>query len=178
VGKPTESSNLSASAMSLKLEPLSKENLKEALELAQKLFPDYIDRIEKVYEVSLEKNMVDPYWKTRRILEYWVGVDTISGKIVVITGFYQKTEHDADEIWLGWFGVNPEIRGRGIGRQTLEWSINTARERGYKFLRLWTTTDPEEAIAQKLYDSVGLSVYKEELDKNGDTILYRELKLS
>ena len=164
--------------MNLKFEQLSQVRLKEALSLIKLVFPDYFDRVEKVYNVSLENNKTDEYWKTRRILEYWTAVDLDTNKIVALTGFYQKTKHSEDEIWLGWFTVIPEARGKGVGRQVLEWTINEARNKGYKFFRLWTTTDPDEAVAQKLYGSLGINIYKKEFDeKSGDTILYRELKL-
>jgi GNAT superfamily N-acetyltransferase len=92
---------------------------------------------------------------------------------------YNRKEYPEDEVWLGWFCADPTIRGQGIGRRTLEWSINKAREMGYKKLKLYTSTDPAEAAAQGLYESVGLKIYKREPNKGfeNEEILYRELGL-
>lgn len=163
--------------MSLKFQPLSYDRLSEALGLIKETFPTHLDHVTKVYNVSLEKNQSDEYWKTRRILDYWVAIDD-KNAVVALTGFYQLVEHAADEIWLGWYCVSPAERGKGFGRETLEWTIAEARNRGYKLLRLWTTTDPNEAAAQKLYDSLGLMVYKTEPSETpNETVMYRELKL-
>jgi len=164
--------------MNLVFEPLTKINLDEAINLVGKVFPDYLEHVRKIYSLSLSPDRSDEYWKTRNILEYWVVKDDASKKIVALTGFYQLTKHSPDEIWCGWFCVDPAQRGKGIGRKTIEWTIEQARKREYAYLRLWTSTDPDEAIAQKLYDSVGLTIYSQKYDeKTGDTILYRELKL-
>lgn len=100
-------------------------------------------------------------------------------EIVAITGLYnEKDKHDEDEVWLGWFGVIPECRGMGIGREVLEWSIKEARQLGYKKLRLWTTTYPDEANAQELYEKVGLKIFHKEKYLNTEyEKLYREIVL-
>ena len=164
--------------MNLIFKPLSEENLEEAVSVATSIFPEEISHIREVYEVSLRQNKSEEYWKTRRILEYFVAMDSHLDKIVAITGFYQLTEHSKDEIWLGWYGVSPSERGKGIGKKTLEWTMEEAKKRGYEVFKLWTTTDPGEKIAQKLYDDMGIYVYKKELnEETGDTVLYREMKL-
>ncbi|OHA24537.1 MAG: hypothetical protein A3B11_00040 [Candidatus Taylorbacteria bacterium RIFCSPLOWO2_01_FULL_44_26] len=164
--------------MNIRFEPLSKERLSEALALIEVTFPEYLQHITEVYKVSLENDKTSKYWNSRRILEYWMAIDSSSNKVVALTGFYQLTEHLINEIWLGWYCVDPSARSKGIGRQTLQWTVDQARKKRYEFFRLWTTTDPAEAIAQKLYDSVGLDVYKKKFnEKSGDMILYRELKL-
>lgn len=164
--------------MHLRFEPLSYERLPEALELIKIAFPDNFSHVAEVYNISLKNDKKDPYWETRMILEYWTVIDSETDRVVALTGFYQLTEHSKDEIWLGWFCVDPLERGKGIGRKTLQWTIDEARKRGYAFFRLWTTTSPDEEIAQKLYDSVGLNIYKEEPDeKSGYTKMFREIRL-
>ncbi len=164
--------------MELRFEPLSYDRLQEALVLVKEVFPDHASHVEEVYNVSLRNDKSEEYWNTRKILEYWVVIDSTSSEVVAVTGLYQLVKHSLDEIWMGWYCVSPKMRGRGIGKKTLEWTIDEARKRGYKYFRLWTTDDPNEAAAQKLYDSAGVNIYQQELDKeSGDTIFYRELKL-
>jgi GNAT superfamily N-acetyltransferase len=49
--------------------------------------------------------------------------------------------------------VEPGERGRGVGRALIEASTAVARERGAE--RLEWTTAPDNATAQRLYDSTG-----------------------
>jgi ribosomal protein S18 acetylase RimI-like enzyme len=57
---------------------------------------------------------------------------------------------------VSWFCVDPETRGQGIGKSLLAHLIGVVRSRGYKYLRLYTGSDPDEAAAQLLYESRGL----------------------
>lgn len=161
--------------MNLRYESLSKDNLEQGLLLGKIIFPHDYETLELAYKASL--NLLDPRWGTRKIIEYYLVYDE-HDKLVAITGLYQWNDHAEDEVWLGWYGVSPKERGRGIGREVLNWTIQKAKKRGYRKFRLWTTTSEDEVIAQKLYESIGLKVYKEEENKkDGYTILYREMDL-
>jgi ribosomal protein S18 acetylase RimI-like enzyme len=49
--------------------------------------------------------------------------------------------------------VLPEMRGQGIGRKLIEFSLQFARETGYP--RLWWLTEQSNATARRLYDAMG-----------------------
>ena len=53
------------------------------------------------------------------------------------------------------------------------------KEHGYKKIKLYTTTDPNEVHAQKLYEDAGLKVYKinKDIPHKGIDTLFRELDL-
>jgi len=106
------------------------------------------------------------------LLEYYVAVDE-NDHLCGTTGFYSNKEDEDVAIWLSWFCVDPEYRGRGIAKQLIEFSIEEAKRRGYKCFRLYTSDDPNEANAQFLYEKYGFKVTGEE-QKNGYTIFYRE----
>lgn len=163
--------------MTLVFEPLSRSRFEEAVSVGTRSFPDHGDDIREAYERALDPEK--KYLDERRLLEYYLAIDQETNKVVAITGLYNRKEYLEDEVWLGWFCADPEVRGKGIGRQTLEWTINKARGTGYKRLRLYTSTDPNEAAAQNLYESVGLKVYKREpsTDYPDEEILYREVDL-
>ena len=74
-------------------------------------------------------------------------------KIVGISGLYidEFTQEDG-VIWLGWFGVLPEFRCLGYGQKILEKTIELAKKRKKKILRLYTSTD--NTNARKLYDKI------------------------
>jgi GNAT superfamily N-acetyltransferase len=108
--------------------------------------------------------------RVAELTEVWVAVDD-DGAVLGTTGLYRYRK-DADEaFWLTWFCVAPESRGAGVGAQLLDFSIAQARQRGAHFLRLYTSDDPNEAVAQNLYESRGLQVYE-----TRNRILYRELR--
>ncbi|MBM2575014.1 GNAT family N-acetyltransferase [Jannaschia sp. Os4] len=86
-----------------------------------------------------------------RAPRFWLadGPDGVAGMI----GLYRRAADDAP--WVAWFGVGPEGRGRGLGRRLLEHAAETARREGHDRLRLYTSTHPSEAAAQRLYDRTG-----------------------
>ncbi len=87
------------------------------------------------------------------ILAFDVAVDD---GVLGTTGLY-RTRKDADEaVWVFWFCVAPEARGQGMGQALLDHTFARAREFGYDTVRLYTSTDPNEAIAQHLYEKNGL----------------------
>lgn len=51
-----------------------------------------------------------------------------------ITGVYY---YDLDSAWLGWFGVLPEYRNKGIGCRLLNKTIKLVSSMGFKYLRLY-----------------------------------------
>jgi len=72
--------------------------------------------------------------------------DRIAGSVAIV----KRTEEEAQ---LRWLLLEPEIRGRGIGRWLVEEALDFSRISGYESIFLWTV----EAlyIAANLYRSVG-----------------------
>lgn len=163
--------------MNLTFEPLSESRFKEAVSIGARAFPNNKEKIEEMYKFSLDPEK--KYLDERRFLQNYIGIDSGADKIIALTGLYNRKEFSEEEVWLGWFCSDPDVRGKGIGRKTLEWTIDKAKELGYKKFRLYTSTDPNEAAAQNLYESVGLKIYKREKSEKfpGEEILYREMDL-
>lgn len=111
------------------------------------------------------------------IEDTWVDVDeygTLRGTI----GLYATTK-DADEArWVSWFCVHPDFRGLGIGKSLLDHLIAVVRDRGLRYLRLYTGSDAAEARAQVLYESRGLrETRRVPVPFLGYSKIYRELEL-
>jgi len=109
------------------------------------------------------------------LLKYWVALDE-NDKVCGTTGLYSEKNDFHEAIWLSWFCVDPDMRGRGIGKQLIEFSIETARGYKKKYLRLYTSDDPNEAAAQFLYEKYGFNIVRTE-KKRGYTLMYRERAL-
>ncbi len=59
----------------------------------------------------------------------------------------------AETVLMNDLYVDPAVRGHGVGRALIEASADVARERGSHHLE-WATA-PDNATAQRLYDSTG-----------------------
>jgi putative acetyltransferase len=71
--------------------------------------------------------------------------------------------------------INPDWRGRGIGRRLVEAIIRKAREGGYSRLRLDSIAEMESALA--LYRSLGFVEIAPYWDNPIEEAVYRELDL-
>lgn len=167
----------------MKIVPLSKKNINEAIALANSIFPDdaqLYDSPFNDYWAYLEPEKNKSYWQNNKLssLEYFLVVDESTYKITGATGLYAHNDEPKDLVWLGWFYIDPKERGKGLGQLTLEWTVKRAKEKGFKKLRLWTTEDPNETAAQKLYEKLGFKIIKKE-KKNDQKylVLYRERKI-
>ncbi len=89
----------------------------------------------------------------------WVALDE-ENTVVGTTGLYRYRKDAHEAVWLSWFCVAPEARGAGLGGRLLDFTIEQARPTGAKVLRLYTSNLPSEAVAQRLYESRGLTIYR------------------
>jgi GNAT superfamily N-acetyltransferase len=83
---------------------------------------------------------------------FWVAVSATSQQVLGIVGLYSKTVDAHESYWLDWFCVAPGARGQGIGTLLLQFSLAQARLAGKQFLRIITSDDPNENLAQTLYE--------------------------
>ena len=113
-----------------------------------------------------------------RELQYFLLIDKAKDAVVGTTGLYAPKRTRRDTIWLGWFCVAHAYRGERLGTFILSWTVAEAKRRGFKKLRLYTSTTPNESAAQFLYESLDFKVIGEEKRKEGGyCTLYREKKL-
>jgi len=78
--------------------------------------------------------------------------------VLGIVGLYEHRSNRHEALWLGWFAVAPEARGKGVGGRLLRHAINEARASGRRSLRLYTSTDPNEEAAQAVYERHGFRI--------------------
>jgi ribosomal protein S18 acetylase RimI-like enzyme len=168
-----------------KIEPLSRVRLASAAALANRVFGD--DAPGRWFRTSLDRSLYadtvartfDPNGVPLPGVRYWTATDK-TGQVVGTTGLYEYASDRYQASWLGWMCVEPRARGRKIGQSLVEKAIGEARADGKAFLRLYTSTDPNEAAAQRLYEKLGLRVVRRLPPEAGSryAILLRELALS
>jgi GNAT superfamily N-acetyltransferase len=171
--------------MSIKIKPLTKDKINEAIALIERIFdssPTDIDSPRIWFPASLYPEKYKKYYEKLGVIEcrYFLAIDSETDKIIGTTGYYELKGDKNEADWLGWFSVSPEYRRKGIGTKLLEFIKNKSKIRGKKYLRLYTTDSPEEKPAQKFYDSVRLEIKKQEPTteyKRAQLKIYRELKL-
>ncbi|MES2135025.1 MAG: GNAT family N-acetyltransferase [Patescibacteria group bacterium] len=174
-----ESHEASRRHLRVKLQPLVKAKLPDMLRAAEAIFTDPADfeKIQEHYAMSLKPKSSAKKFAQEGIarMKYWFIADVEDvDKVLGIGGLYTEVA-DPDTVgWIGWFGVSPDARGKGIGKSLLARLISKARKIGFKKLRLWTTSAPEEINAQALYDEFDFRLTREDDFPGNQQILYRE----
>ena len=147
-----------------KIVPLGKNHISDAKDLVNTVFPSQ-SPIEKV-KLRLFENNKRLFVRFLLVLlgmeliNYWIALSG-QNKVLAISGLYRRRKDKNEALWLGWFAVHPEARGRNIGGAMLKYAISQAESLGASFLRLYTT-DSERikgaADAQKVYEHYGFSI--------------------
>ena len=105
------------------------------------------------------------------VVAQWAGP-----KLVGICGLGQETYHYPQKgkagpaVWLAYFAVHPDYRGRGIGRTLLAKTEQLAREQGYEWMLVETYTTATFWNARQLYAKAGYSLIGQE----HQTLAYRK----
>lgn len=161
--------------------PLSKKYLQETINMTGEIFPNDVNMIynpDRSFTLGLDVEENPELLNTRGLsrIGYWILVNE-KDEVIAVTGLYRVKDQPEDTVWLGWYGIRADNRGKGLGRELLEWTMKKAKEEGYKKLKLYTSTDPNEARAQDLYEKLGLKVVGEEEGEGEYKTLYREVVL-
>jgi len=185
----TDISSFEVRNITFHIEPLSKLTMKDAIRLLKKVFPKQAlyERADVALRASLAlekkgvKNLLSKLiLRAVKISEvrYWIVINESSDKVIGITGLYcqKKDQNEAD--WGGWMCVDPAYRKYGIAFRIGDFTLAKARARGKKYLRLYTSTDPNEATANLWFDRKGFRIIKREPLKGTNLeLLYREKEL-
>ena len=159
--------------------PLTKDRLEETIIMVNGVFPDDLDAEwspERSFRTYMKFKEDPKLFATGwlRSLNYWIVLLGNPDEVVAVTGLYRLQDDPNDRIWLGWYCVRADQRGKSLGRELLEWSIDVAKKDGFKKLRLYTTNSDDEARAQELYEKSGFKIVGEEINQKGYKTLYRE----
>jgi RimJ/RimL family protein N-acetyltransferase len=160
---------------SVELVPLNWLNLWAAWRLARNIFPKNVTEVFVSYIGALAPRWFWPKASREAIgkLNYYIAMK--DRKPVGITGLYTFRDQPK-EAWVGWYGVGEKFRGRGLGKATLQTTMDMARKSGYETLRLWTT--PALAAANDLYQKLCFISQETDLTRRGRPILIYSFALS
>jgi GNAT superfamily N-acetyltransferase len=140
--------------MNLSFEKVIKDNLELAIKTQNAIFPEENGALN--FKFSVDKKLMKGFYEDdyEEALDFWLVRDS-SGNVVGITGIYCYINYLPNDAWLAWYGVLFEHRRKGYGKDILLWTINKAKERGYKNFRLYTDLiENNEAV--DLYRKLGM----------------------
>ena len=160
--------------------PCSRELMGQAEALVHAVFPR-MSVVERLSFLAIKR----PKSIVARLLMLFAGVRNIDAfdvyvddavRVLGTTGLYRYTKDANHASWVAWFCVDPEARGSGVGQALLDHTVERARSAGLRLVRLYTSTDPNEAAAQRLYERNG---FTEIGRKKGmfSTLIFREKAL-
>jgi len=156
--------------------PLSEEHLDECLSIAANAFPnDDIELIKLELNAAIHPNRYEKDLQKLGITKprYWVGV--LDNQIAGFVGMNYQID-DPDIVWGGWMAARaPNAKVDMKIKMLFMWKLAfEARQTGRTYWRLYTSTHPNEKAANRLYDNVGMHVYKTVPQDDYD-LLYREV---
>jgi GNAT superfamily N-acetyltransferase len=163
--------------------PLSLPYLQAATAAAHRVFPYDIDTIDgpnRMFPASLDPTDHDYRGVLEAVkvaeLNYWLALE--DGAPIAFTGIYRLTEpEEAQEAWLGWFGVVPEARRHGIGEALLAWTMRRARVEGAKVFKVYTSDTEADLPAHRLYEKLGFVWLDRVEPKNGYNLKFMRIEL-
>ncbi len=136
----------------LRFEIIDFNNVKKAIKIQNEIFPLEDGTINLL--ASLDRDL---FIKTSGLfypddkVKYYLAY--LKNEIVGITGLYSLDKH-SDDAWIGWYGITPKFRNKGLGTKILKWTIEKAKKSGYKTIRLYTDSKGN-AKAINLYKKLG-----------------------
>lgn len=170
-------------ALILTIEPVSIKNIEQAQKLLELVFP-YCKTRKYPPEQSVYLSMIGDvnYLKEENISSEEFFVATNNGEeILGTTGLTVYQRQSPFTCWLGWFCVNPDFRKKGLGGQILSWTLQRAKEKGFKNLKVETSDHENEAGAQLLYESFGINVFRffpaKNIGSGENFIIHRKVSL-
>lgn len=130
----------------LEYELITLDNLNLAISIQGVVFPG--ESATEHYKVSIRTNYKSSSYYIIKMNCIPVGITGI-----YILNLYDENVIDKDDVWLGWYGILPEFRSRGIEKQSLLDTIEIAKRFNRKYFRLYTNNDIN-STAYPLYEKV------------------------
>ena len=99
----------------------------------------------------------------QQCFDYWVLLSP-EDKVVGMTGLCKDVDGEKEEegtLWLDWFALDPSCRGKRLGSMLLQFTKEQAIQRGTKRIKLYTSNQKSEHVANLLYQKLGFKKWKE-----------------
>ena len=78
-----------------------------------------------------------------------------NSKVLGVVGLHHYNWGPKENVWLGWFALEPKLHGAGAGSRLLDEVICHAENMGFRKVFIETYTSPTFAKARKFYERKG-----------------------
>ena len=138
----------------VRIRTLAKRDLKPLAKLYSALYPDEeVARAQYYFTLSLNKKKAKQAF---HYLRYYVA--DCQGKAVGVIGEYNWVAHPPAVRWLGYFAVKPDCQRQGLGQRLFQTMEQRAIQAGVSVYCLETSSRPEEAAANRFYETQGFTL--------------------
>ena len=160
----------------IEIEPLSYTTLQEAETLRDTIFNDLYKREKLLLKASLSPPSYPEVFESNDILtaRYWVAKDPESAKVIGLTGIYTEVTDAQEDCWLGWFCIDENYRGLGLGKKLFDLSIEQAQKYKKAYLHIYTSRDKRYETAVSIYKSYGFRAYVVENRNNKHELYFKK----
>ena len=138
--------------MKMELVLVDKSNYQEAIEIQKMIFPEENGTLNVL--ASLDRELFIKVSGLEYIddhVKYYLA--RVNNEYIGITELYYYGD-DLDNVWIAWYGILEEYRNKGLGKEILLKTIELAKSKNFKYLRLYT--DPVgNHKAMLLYERMG-----------------------
>ena len=76
-------------------------------------------------------------------------------KVLGIVGLHQYYWGPKENVWLGWFALDPNLHGKGLGSRLFDEMVSLAKGLGFKKMFIETYISPTFEKARKFYQNKG-----------------------
>jgi GNAT superfamily N-acetyltransferase len=76
-------------------------------------------------------------------------------KVLGIAGLHHYNWGPKDNVWLGWFALDPDLQGKGLGSNLFDEMVSLAKKMGFRKIFIETYMSPTFEKAGKFYQNKG-----------------------
>jgi GNAT superfamily N-acetyltransferase len=76
-------------------------------------------------------------------------------KVLGIAGLHQYNWGPKENVWLGWFALDPDLQGKGLGSRLFDEMVSLAKKMGFRKIFIETYISPTFEKARKFYLNKG-----------------------
>jgi len=134
----------------ISLVPMKKDDIPKAVDLIRRAMnqneADWANRAMHFHFGCAEKKLDDG-----RNYFVWQNDSIVLG----IAGLHHYDWGPKENVWLGWFALDPDLQGKGLGGRLFDEMVSLAKEMGFKKMFIETYMSPTFEKARKFYQNKG-----------------------
>jgi GNAT superfamily N-acetyltransferase len=157
---------------SIDIVPLEIAHLSPLFRMCTMIFVAYAENPnEELLSVFEQESLVSKaIWNQHNIvsLRYWIAMK--DNQPIGLIGAYERKNDQDDSLWCGWFGVDPQFQGQGIGKKLRVYFENEAKRMGKSYCKLFTSAEEDNNDILSLYKKWGYEISSKDAYETSEII--------